>query len=122
MKPLFSILIANYNNGRFLSEAVESVVAQTYPNWEVIIVDDGSTDCSEQVYAKLIDPRIKVYRNARNYGCAYTKHQLMLYAKGDFCGYLDPDDVLLPNAIEVTMEALTASFTEDQTVDKVTDF
>lgn len=110
IKPLFSILIANYNNGRYLMEAIESVKAQTYLNWEIVIVDDGSTDNSRDVYRQLEkDARIHIYSNEENRGCAYTKHQLMLYANGDYCGYLDPDDVILPKAIEVTMQALKAS-------------
>ena len=109
-QPLFSILVANYNNGCYLMEAIESVYAQTYPNWEIIIVDDASTDNSKELYEKLSqNDRIHIFHNDRNMGCAYTKHQLMLHANGDYCGYLDPDDVILPNAIEVTMKALLAS-------------
>lgn len=109
-KPLFSILVANYNNGCYLMEAIESVYAQSYSNWEIIIVDDASTDNSKELYEQLShDDRIHVFFNDQNMGCAYTKHQLMLHANGDYCGYLDPDDVILPNAIEVTMDALLAS-------------
>lgn len=108
--PLFSVLIANYNNGSYLKEAVDSVKEQTYSNWEIVIVDDGSTDNSRDVYKQLEnDSRIHIYYNEGNKGCAYTKHQLMLHAKGDYCGYLDPDDVILPKAIEVTMKVLMAS-------------
>ena len=108
--PLFSVLIANYNNGRYIEEAVNSVKSQTYPNWEIIILDDASTDNSSALYGKLMqDKRIHVYYNDKNMGCAYTKHRLVMHANGDYCGYLDPDDVLLPNAIEVSMKALTAS-------------
>lgn len=91
-------------------EAIESVYAQTYKDWEIIIVDDASTDNSKELYAKLSsDERIHVFHNDQNMGCAFTKHQLMLHANGDYCGYLDPDDIILPNAIEVTMAALLAS-------------
>ena len=77
--PLFSVLMANYNNGRYLMEAVESVYAQTYLNWEIVIVDDGSTDNSKDVYEKLgEDARIHIFYNDGNKGCAFTKHQLML--------------------------------------------
>ena len=108
--PLFSILIANYNNGRYLMEAIDSVYAQTYTNWEIIIVDDASTDNSKELYDRLSqNHRISIHYNDNNMGCAYTKHQLMLHANGDYCGYLDPDDVILPNAIEVTMKALLSS-------------
>lgn len=109
-KPLFSVLVANYNNGCYLMEAIESVYAQTYTNWEIIIVDDASTDNSNEIYERLSqDNRIHVYYNDKNMGCAFTKHQLMLHANGEYCGYLDPDDVILPNAIEITMDALLAS-------------
>ena len=109
-RPLFSVLVANYNNGCYLMEAIESVYAQAYSNWEIIIVDDASTDNSKELYAKLSsDDRIHVFYNDQNMGCAYTKHQLLLHANGEYCGYLDPDDVILPNAIEITMEALLAS-------------
>ena len=50
MRPLFSILVANYNNGRYLQEAIDSILAQTYDNWEVILVDDKSTDDSPVIY------------------------------------------------------------------------
>ena len=109
-KPLFSILVANYNNGCYLMEAIESVYAQTYPHWEIIIMDDASTDNSKELYEQLSkNDKIHIFFNDQNMGCAYTKHQLMLHANGDYCGYLDPDDVILPNAIEVTMAALLAS-------------
>ena len=108
--PLFSVLIANYNNGRYLMEAVESVYAQSYSNWEIVIVDDGSTDNSKELYKKLDDDsRIHVHYNDKNMGCGYTKHQLVLHANGDYCGFLDPDDVILPDAIKVTMDALMKS-------------
>lgn len=105
--PLFSILIANYNNGRYLMEAIESVINQTYSKWEVIIVDDGSTDCSVELYKSWSNnERFHIFYNEVNKGCAYTKHQCVLYAHGEYCGFLDPDDVLLPNAIESSVNAL----------------
>ena len=60
--PLFSVLIANYNNACFLKEALNSVINQTYKNWEVIIVDDFSTDCSYEIYQEYSkDSRFKIY-------------------------------------------------------------
>lgn len=106
-QPLFSILIANYNNAQYLLDAVESVLRQTYAHWEIVIVDDGSTDNSLEIYELLKkDERIRVFSNERNMGCAWTKHQCVLHAQGKYCGYLDPDDELLPNAIEVTVAIL----------------
>lgn len=99
--PLFSILIANYNNGQYLMEAVESVRAQSFTNWEIIIVDDGSSDNSGEVYKQLEkDPQIHVFPNGENKGCGYTKHRCVDLAHGTLCGFLDADDVLLPNALK----------------------
>jgi glycosyltransferase involved in cell wall biosynthesis len=100
--PLFSVLIAQYNNRRFLQDAIDSVKAQTYINWEIILVDDASTDNSKEIY-KLYenDERIKIYYNQENKGCGYTKRRCVELAMGELCGFLDPDDALLPKALDV---------------------
>lgn len=98
---LFSVLIANYNNGRYLDEAVSSVFSQTYDNWEIVIVDDGSTDNSDSVYEKYREnDRIRIYFNDGNKGCGFTKNRCVALAGGQLCGFLDPDDALLPDALE----------------------
>ena len=86
-------------------EAIESVRRQTYANWEIILVDDGSTDNSKELYKELEkDGRIYIYLNGQNIGCGYTKRRCAELAKGDICGFLDPDDVLLPEALQVMVE------------------
>lgn len=106
-QPLFSVLIANYNNGKYLMEAVESVRQQTYSNWEIVLVDDGSTDNSNDLYSELQkDERIHIYHNGENKGCGFTKHRCVELANGEYCGFLDPDDVLLSNALQVSARAL----------------
>ncbi len=103
--PLFSILIANYNNGRFLQDAINSVLAQTYPNWEIVLVDDASTDDSAEIYERLKDnSRIRIYHNAENKGCGYTKRRCVELAHGKVCGFLDPDDALVNDAIEIMIK------------------
>lgn len=57
---LFSVLIANYNNGKYLMEGINSVYAQTYTNWEIILVDDASTDNSKEIYKELEKDAIKL--------------------------------------------------------------
>lgn len=100
--PLFSILIANYNNGNFITETIESIQKQTYENYEVIIVDDSSTDQSISVIENLMikDSRIKLFINENNEGCGYTKMKCVEFAAGDFCGFVDPEDTLSNEAIE----------------------
>lgn len=100
-QSLFSVLVAQYNNGQYLLECVESVRAQSYSNWEIVIVDDCSTDNSEEIYKEIEgDNRIRIYRNEKNMGCGYTKRRLAELAQGEICGFLDPDDTLMPQALE----------------------
>ncbi len=103
---MFSVLIAHYNNAQFLKTALESVLAQQYKNWEVILVDDFSTDNFEEIilpYAA--DDRIKVFRNEKNYGCGFTKNRCSSLANGELQGFLDPDDALHEEAIAVMIQA-----------------
>jgi glycosyltransferase involved in cell wall biosynthesis len=99
---LLSLLIANYNNGKFFKDCYDSIIAQTYDNWEAIIVDDGSTDDSVEKIKNITDndKRFKVYKNDKNYGCGYTKRRCIELASGDICGFVDPDDALLPDALQ----------------------
>lgn len=104
--PLFSILIANYNNGRYLQEAIDSVLEQTYTNWEVVLVDDVSTDNSHEIYVKYADdPRFRIYHNEENGGCGYSKRKCIELSNGNLCGFLDSDDALMPNALEMMVKA-----------------
>lgn len=101
MKPLFSVLIANYNNGIYIEESIESVLNQTYQNWEIIIVDDASTDNSIEILSKYQqDSRFRIYENDKNYGAGFTKRKCAELAKGEIAGFLDPDDILHLQAIE----------------------
>lgn len=105
----FSILIANYNNGRYFKDCYESIISQTYTNWEVIIVDDRSTDDSLEVIREIIsdDPRFILYENDVNKGCGFTKKKCMEYTNGEICGYVDPDDALYPTALEKSVSEYT---------------
>lgn len=101
-EPLFSVLIANYNNGKYLQEAIESVMAQDYTNWEIIIVDDKSTDNSIEIYNTYADDkRIHIYYNLENKGVTYTKWNCLEHANGEICGFLDADDAILPHALSL---------------------
>lgn len=105
-EPLFSVLIASYNNGRYLQEAINSVLAQTYMNWEIVLIDDKSTDNSFDIYERYKDDhRFRIYYNEKNMGCGYTKHRCAELAKGELCGFLDPDDKLSSDALEIMVRA-----------------
>ncbi|WP_166332558.1 glycosyltransferase [Sphingobacterium chungjuense] len=106
MKNKISILMANYNNGHYIREAIDSVLNQTYTNWELIIVDDCSTDDSLKILQPLlVDERIKVFVNEENRGCGYTKMRCAEESSGTYCGFLDPDDALVPHALSTMLEA-----------------
>lgn len=99
---LFSILIANYNNGSFFKDCYNSIINQTNQKFEVIIVDDASTDNSVEIITNLIknDNRFKLFQNERNYGCGYTKRRCVELATGEICGFVDPDDAIVYDALE----------------------
>lgn len=102
-----SILIANYNNGVFFKDCLDSLQKQTYSNWEAIVVDDGSTDNSVELIKESIadDSRFKLFLNSSNMGCGYTKNRCAAVATGEILGFLDPDDTLEPNALQIMVEA-----------------
>lgn len=109
--PLFSILIAQYNNGKYFEDCYKSIMAQTYPNWEAIIVDDCSTDDSVEQMRKIVgdDPRFKIFVNEENKGCGYTKRRCAELANSEICGFVDPDDAISQTAIEEMIKAHTDS-------------
>jgi glycosyltransferase involved in cell wall biosynthesis len=98
MKPLVSAIIPNYNYARFVGEAVESALGQTYPNIEVIVVDDGSTDNSLEVLEQYRD-RIKIVEQ-ENSGVCVARNRGVAESKGEYIAFLDADDVWLPEKIE----------------------
>ncbi len=105
-KPLFSILMANYNGEGFIQYALDSVLKQSYDNYEVIIVDDGSTDNSRLYLESLYsNPKFHIFYNDCNHGCGYTKRICVEKAHGDICGFLDVDDALTDDAIETMVNA-----------------
>ena len=102
MKDLVSIIMPNYNCQKFLPETLESVLNQTYPNWELLIVDDRSTDSSVEIinsYAEK-DSRIKLIINQKNSGAAYSRNVALRAAKGKWIAFLDSDDLWLPEKLE----------------------
>ncbi|SEF95286.1 Glycosyltransferase involved in cell wall bisynthesis [Halpernia humi] len=102
----FSILIANYNNGKFFKDCFLSICAQSYQNWEVVILDDASTDDSVAIIKDIIsgDSRFRFYENKENKGVGFTKSKLIDLANGEICGYLDPDDAILENALQASID------------------
>ena len=100
-RPAFSVLMANYNNGRYIDDAIRSVLAQTFSDWELVIVDDGSTDDSLARINKYInDPRIRLFPREKNEGITKTQIFGLTKVQSKIVGILDSDDALVPQAIE----------------------
>lgn len=100
--PLVSIIMPSYNAERYIAESIESVIAQTYPNWELIITDDRSSDKTVEIalsYSQK-EPRID-FKVAENHtGIAGTRNQCIARAKGRYIAFLDNDDLWMPEKLE----------------------
>lgn len=107
LSPLISVIIPCYNQGRFLKETCDSLLAQNYSNWEAIIVNDGSTDNTEEVAGKIInlDTRFKyVYKS--NGGLSSARNYGIKKATGDYIQFLDSDDKLKTDKFSKSIELL----------------
>ena len=94
MGELVSIIMPSYNTGAFISETIESVLAQTYKNWELLIVDDCSNDNTDQIVKSyLSDERIRYIKNEKNSGAALSRNRALQEAKGKWIAFLDSDDL-----------------------------
>lgn len=103
MQHLVSVIIPVFNGERFLSQAIESVLNQTYTNTEIIVVDDGSTDNTKIVATSF--PKI-TYIYQENQGVACARNNALSIAKGDFITFLDADDCYEPNKLEIQLTYL----------------
>lgn len=104
--PLVSVNMAAYNAAPYIAEAIQSVINQTFRNWELIIINDCSTDTTAAEIAKFKDPRIKVFHNEQNEGIVYTRNRALHYSQGKYVAVLDADDVFLPEKLAVQVEFL----------------
>lgn len=106
--PSVSVVIPCYNGGGFLRETIDSVLAQTYPVLEVIVVDDGSTDNSA-VIAEEIGPPVRVLRQV-NQGESVARNRGMDEAKGDWIAFLDADDYWMPTKLQKQLDAINDNY------------
>jgi len=103
--PLVSIIMPAYNAERYIREAIDSILAQTYGHFELLICDDGSTDGTAEVIRSYADPRIRAFFNGTNIGNLKTSNFLFAQCMGEFIGIQDADDVSTADRIELTMRA-----------------
>ena len=101
MADLVSIIMPSYNTASFIAESIKSVQAQSYKNWELIIVDDCSPDNTDEVVSPFLeDKRIKYLKNEKNSGAAVSRNRALREAKGRWIAFLDSDDLWMPKKLE----------------------
>jgi len=107
-KPTVSILTTVYNRDKYLAACIDSVLASSYQDWELIIVDDVSSDTSVSIARayEQKDARIKVYVNEKNLGDYPNRNKAASYAKGTYLKYLDADDVIYPRGLDVMVHTM----------------
>jgi len=104
--PSVSVVVPTYNRAGLLRRAIESVLAQTFTDYELIVVDDGSTDDTEEVLREFRDRRIRVLRSEVNQGVSCARNRGIAAARGEWVAFLDSDDEWLPQRLEVQMDQL----------------
>lgn len=123
VEGLVSIIMPSWNTENFIGETIKSVLNQTYTNWELIIVDDCSTDNTETVVLAFQDDRIKFYHNEKNVGAALTRNTALRIAKGEWIAFLDSDDIWMPHKLEHQIKFMrdngyVLSYTEYEKIDE----
>ena len=103
-KPIISIVMPIFNAEKYLIYALKSILLQTIENWELILIDDGSTDNSFEILNNINDKRFIKLKNDRNYGNSYSCNRGIEMAKGKYIARMDADDICFPNRLEMQLK------------------
>ena len=111
MQDKVSIITPSWNSEKYIEKTIESVQKQTYMNWEMIVVDDCSTDRTVEIVEKISeeDPRVRIIRQEVNGGAAKARNRSLCEAKGRYIAYLDADDIWKPTKLEKQVEFMKAN-------------
>jgi len=101
MDPKITVFMAAYNAASYINESIKSILNQTFEDFELLIVNDGSTDETVPIIKKFVDPRIRLVHNDRNRGLVYTRNVALTAARGEYIAVLDSDDLATPNRLEL---------------------
>lgn len=104
--PKLSVLIPVYNRGKYVGEAIRSILAQTFTDFELLLIDDGSTDDSVTIMRSFTDPRVRLICNERNLGIPRTRNEGLTLAHGEYLAMLDSDDYAHPTRLARQVEFL----------------
>jgi glycosyltransferase involved in cell wall biosynthesis len=105
-EPVITVILPAFNAEQFIKKAIESILAQTFSNFELIIINDGSTDNTDQVIRSFTDSRIKYIKNSENKGLIDTLNKGIDEAKGKYIARMDADDISLPTRFEIQVNYL----------------
>lgn len=106
---LISVIMPTYNRSYIIKNAIQSVLAQTISNWELIIIDDASTDDTEKIIKRYEDSRIVYVKNKKNMGANYSRNRGCMCAKGQFLAFLDSDNIWRKDKLEKQLKSLVDS-------------
>lgn len=110
MNDLVSVIMPSYNTAEYISESIASVQKQTYTDWELIIVDDCSTDNTDEVVQPFLnDQRIRYIKNEKNSGAAVSRNKALREARGKWIAFLDSDDLWMPDKLEKQIQFMDVS-------------
>ena len=106
--PVVTVFMAVFNGEAYIAESIKSILAQSFTDFELLIVNDGSTDRTLGVIEQFNDPRIRVLQNESNKGLAFTRNRGLREARGQYIAILDSDDIALPERLEVQVDFMNA--------------
>jgi len=107
--PLVTIVLPVCNAGRYLEQCLNSIFNQSFTNWELVAVDDGSLDNSLEILLSTSDPRVQVYQNGTNLGVSFTRNYAVSKARGEFVALQDADDFMDPERLTHQLDFLIAN-------------
>ena len=109
-KPYFSVVLPNYNHGKFLKQAIDSVLNQSYNNWELLIIDNHSSDNSDKIISSYDDPRIKSFKIKNDGVIAKSRNYGIKNSKADWIAFLDSDDIWYENKLSTLINLTDKGF------------
>ncbi|MFN4258708.1 MAG: glycosyltransferase [Gemmataceae bacterium] len=108
LTPRVSVILPTWNRAEMIMAAIASVCRQAYPHWELLVIDDGSTDATPEVLAAITDPRVRVIRQ-EHAGCGVARNRGLAESRGDIIAYIDSDNVWYPTYLEEVVAAFDAA-------------
>jgi glycosyltransferase involved in cell wall biosynthesis len=108
-RPKVSVVIPVYNRARYVRAAIDSILAQSLRDLELIVVDDGSSDGTPETVERIADPRLRLVRNEANLGIPRTRNRGLQEARGEYIAWLDSDDLALPQRLQIQVDFLESA-------------